>query len=47
MQVMAEREAGRVLQGDVVIDDAYLGGEHRGKAGRGSENKCPLLQRWN
>ncbi len=33
MQVMAEREAGRVLQGNVVIDDAYLGGEHRGKAG--------------
>jgi transposase-like protein len=43
MQVMAEREAGRVLRGDVVIDDAYLGGEHRGKAGRGSENKVPFL----
>jgi predicted RNA-binding Zn-ribbon protein involved in translation (DUF1610 family) len=43
MQVMAEREAGRVLQGEVVIDDAYLGGEHRGKAGRGSENKVPFV----
>ena len=39
MQVMAEREAGRTLQGEVVMDDAYLGGERRGKAGRGSENK--------
>lgn len=43
MQVMAEREAGRVLQGDVVMDDAYLGGEHRGKAGRGSQNKVPFV----
>ncbi len=43
MQVMTEREAGRVLQGDVVIDDSYLGGEHRGKAGRGSENKVPFV----
>lgn len=43
MQVMVEREADRILQGDVVIDDAYLGGEHRGKAGRGSENKVPFV----
>ena len=43
MQVMAEREAGRVLQGDVVMDDAYLGGERRGKAGRGSENKVSFV----
>lgn len=43
MQVMAEREAGRVLQGEVVMDDAYLGGERRGKAGRGSENKVPFV----
>ena len=27
MQVMAEREAGRFLQGEVVMDDAYLGGD--------------------
>ena len=40
---MAERETGRVLQGDVVMDDAYLGGERRGKAGRGSENKVPFV----
>jgi transposase-like protein len=43
MQVMAEREAGRCLHGNVVIDDAYLGGERRGKAGRGSENKVPFV----
>lgn len=43
MQVMAEREARRVLHGDVVIDDAYLGGEQRGKAGRGSQNKVPFI----
>jgi ISXO2-like transposase domain len=43
MQVMAEREAGRTLQGEVIIDDAYLGGERRGKAGRGSENKVPFV----
>jgi ribosomal protein L37AE/L43A len=43
MQVMAEREAGRALQGEVVLDDAYLGGERRGKAGRGSENKVPFV----
>jgi hypothetical protein len=43
MQVMAEREAGRTLQGEVVMDDAYLGGERRGKTGRGSENKVPFV----
>ncbi len=43
MQVMAEREAGRAMQGEVLIDDAYLGGEHRGKAGRGSQNKVPFV----
>ena len=43
MQVMVEREEKRILQGDIVIDDAYLGGEHQGKAGRGSENKIPFV----
>ncbi len=38
MQVMVEREENRVLNGQVVVDDAYLGGELRGKSGRGSEN---------
>jgi len=43
MQVMAEREASRVLNGRVEIDDAYLGGERAGKRGRGSENKVSFV----
>jgi hypothetical protein len=44
MQVMAERERARVLEGRVEIDDAYLGGEHPGgRRGRGSENKVPFV----
>lgn len=43
MQVMTEREEKRVLKGHVVVDDAYLGGELRGKAGRGSLNKVPFV----
>ena len=44
MQVIVEREAERTLQGEVVMDDAYLGGERRGKAGRGSENKVFFVE---
>ena len=43
MQVMIERESTRVLQGNAVIDDAYLVDEHKGKAGRGSENKVSFV----
>ena len=44
MQVMQERDASRVLDGRVEIDDAYLGGERTGgKPGRGSENKVPFV----
>ena len=44
MQAMAERENGYVLEGQVQVDDAYLGGERSGgKAGRGSENKVPFV----
>ncbi len=43
LQVMVEREFTRALLGDVIIDDAYLGGEHRGKTGCGSENKVPFV----
>jgi transposase-like protein len=43
MQVMAEREASRVLDGRIEIDDAYLGGERAGKRGRGSENKVSFV----
>jgi hypothetical protein len=40
---MAERESRRLLTGVVVADDAYLGGVHAGKPGRGSENKVPFM----
>lgn len=43
MQVMLERERQQPLSGRIEIDDAYWGGEHTGKRGRGSENKTPFL----
>lgn len=44
MQVMAEREDRYVLEENVQIDDAYLGGERTGgKVGRGSEKKVPFV----
>jgi ribosomal protein L37AE/L43A len=44
MEVMRQREEGRVLHGRVEIDDAYLGGERSGgKSGRSSENKVPFI----
>ncbi len=43
LQVMEEREKKRELIGRVEIDDAYLGGERRGKRGRGSPNKVPFV----
>ena len=43
MSVMAERNAGYRLAGDVQIDDAVLGGERSGKRGRGARNKRPFV----
>ena len=44
MQTMTERDAQYTLCGEVLVDDAYLGGERvGGKAGRGSENKVPFV----
>ena len=44
MQAMVERDSAYTLDGDVQVDDAYLGGELAGgKAGRGSENKVPFV----
>ncbi len=44
MQAMKERDGAYVLRGKVQVDDAYLGGERcGGKAGRGSENKVPIV----
>jgi transposase-like protein len=43
LEAMAERERARPLVGVVVADDAYLGGVHAGKRGRGSENKALFI----
>jgi hypothetical protein len=44
MPAMAERDAQYPLGGQVQVDDVYLGGELAGgKAGRGSENKVPVV----
>jgi hypothetical protein len=40
IEVMAQREAGRPLEGDISVDDAYLGGERTGGGpGRGSSER--------
>ena len=43
MQVMLTRETAKPLQGRVELDDAYLGGERRGKRGRGAAGKIPFV----
>jgi len=44
LHAMTEREEAYVLRGKIQLDDAYLGGERPGgKAGRGSENKIPIV----
>jgi hypothetical protein len=41
---MSEREKSYALRGKVQLDDADLGGElNRGKPGRGSESKVPIV----
>ncbi|MCH2228247.1 MAG: IS1595 family transposase [Candidatus Caenarcaniphilales bacterium] len=43
MAVMESREKTSQLENLIQIDDAYYGGKHEGKAGRGSENKQAFL----
>ncbi len=43
LEAMIEAESDRQLHGVVVADDAYLGGVHAGKPGRGSQNKVPFI----
>ena len=43
MQVMLEREHETILTDRIEIDDAYLGGERAGKAGRGALHKVPFI----
>lgn len=40
---MKERDKQYRLKGPVELDDAYLGGESKGKRGRGAEGKSPIL----
>jgi len=44
LRAMADREEAYLLRGKIQIDDSYLGGElPGGKAGRGSQNKIPIV----
>jgi hypothetical protein len=44
LRAMTDREDAYVLRGEIQMDDAFLGGERPGgKAGRGSENKIPIV----
>src|SRR5208282_3281255 len=42
-QVMIERNSAKRLNGDVQMDDAYIGGERSGKPGRGAAGKTPFF----
>jgi hypothetical protein len=44
LRAMTEREEGYLLRGKIQMDYSYLGGERPGgNAGRGSENKFPIV----
>src|SRR5208337_2273401 len=43
MEAMRQRNHIYKLEGEVQIDDAYLGGEKPGKPGRGAANKTPFV----
>ena len=45
MQARKERDDTRPLGGWVQLDDAYWGGQHRGKSGRGAPGKTPVNMR--
>ena len=42
-QVMLERNASKRLTGKVQMDDAYIGGAHSGRRGRGAKGKTPFV----
>ena len=42
-QVMIERNAAKRLEGEVQMDDAYIGGLHQGTYGRGAAGKTPFV----
>jgi hypothetical protein len=43
MEAMAQADAQCPLEGNIQLDDAYLGGERPGTPGRGSENKVAFV----
>ena len=43
VQVMFERNASKRLKGKVQMDDAYIGGAHSGRRGRGAKGKTPFV----
>ncbi len=44
LRAMSDRNDAYMLRGKIQMDDAYLGGERPGgRAGRGSENKIPIV----
>jgi transposase-like protein len=43
LHAMAKADSEHTLRGNVVVDDAYLGGEKPGAPGRGSTNKVPFV----
>jgi len=43
MRAMADSDGAVPLRGEVLVDDAYLGGEMPGVGGRGSPNKTPFI----
>ena len=43
METMRQRNQVYKLEGEVQLDDAYLGGERPGKPGRGAANKTPFV----
>ena len=43
LRQMFEDKAPALLDGTIEVDETYVGGKHRGKRGRGSENKTPVF----
>lgn len=41
--MLQNKESNNQLQGTVELDETYVGGKHKGKRGRGSENKTPVF----
>jgi hypothetical protein len=40
---MGHRDSLYRLSGPIELDDAFIGGKHKGKRGRGAEGKTPVI----